>query len=871
MVQHQTLGGRTSAFNGSGSVPARSVAPAVRQRRAQTVKAIAEPPSKLAESTPSSLNGTASLATLQNINNKLKYQVGKGEPSDLKDVYQGTAWSVRDSLIDAFDKTHAHWKAKDPKFVYYLSAEFLMGRSLINSVYNLRLEGPFADALNQLGYDLEEVAEKERDASLGNGGLGRLAACFLDSIATLDLPGWGYGIRYKYGMFKQLIDSKGYQREVPDIWLTQGNPWEIPRHDIKYKVGFGGTVDRKTVDGKEVSTWKPAEEVYAMAYDNPIPGYDTPTTSNLRLWDSLPIEEFDLAAFNAGDYKESVEARERAESISAVLYPNDSTPEGKELRLKQQYFFVAASLMDVVERFKAVHGNNWDLLPEKACFQLNDTHPTIAVAELTRLLVDQEGLPWDQAWSIVTKCLNYTNHTVMPEALEKWPVKVMGKMLPRHMEIIEIINDGWCKWLEAHTKDKAAVEAMSIIHPNPWNKDEWLVNMAYLATVGGAHVNGVAAIHSEIVKDEILNDFYKIFPSKFQNKTNGVTPRRWLAWCNPELSALITETLGTNDWINNMEKLKELSKYATDKSFQAKWAAVKRQKKLQLAELVKKVHGEEVNLDALFDIQIKRIHEYKRQHLNVLSVIHRYKQLKAMTPEERKQAVPRVVIMAGKAASAYDMAKRIIKLIGNVGEVINHDPETKDLLRIYFLPDYNVTLAETIIPGAELSQHISTAGTEASGTSNMKFQMNGCLILGTWDGANIEIAEEADPANVFVFGVKADEIHQLRKERKNFKTDPRWDELMADIEGGMFGDKEYFKPLVDGIHNMKVGNDWFLLANDFADYLRAQEEVDAVYKDQTEWIRRSIMYTATSGKFSSDRTIREYAEDIWAVEPCRPN
>ncbi|KAG2490821.1 hypothetical protein HYH03_010742 [Edaphochlamys debaryana] len=750
-----------------------------------------------------------------------------------------------------------------------------MGRSLTNTVYNLGLEGEYADALRQLGYDMEKVADAERDAALGNGGLGRLAACFLDSIATLDLPGWGYGIRYKYGMFKQVLKN-GYQAEQPDIWLTSGNPWEIRRDGLRFEVGFGGRVERKKDGNKEVTVWTPSEKVWAQAYDNPIPGFSTPTTSNLRLWDAQPISEFDLGAFNAGDYDRAMLDRERAEAISAVLYPNDSTPEGKELRLKQQYFFVCASLQDVLSRFKATHGTKFELLPDKACFQLNDTHPTIAVAELMRLLVDVEGLDWDAAWTITTKCLNYTNHTVMPEALEKWPVKVMAKMLPRHMEIIEVINEGWTKWLGGHLKELKAEErakrisAMSIIHENPWNKEEMLVNMAYLAVVGSSAVNGVAAIHSNIVKDEILNDFYQIFPSKFQNKTNGVTPRRWLAWCNPELASLITETLGSNEWINDTEKLSALRAHASDPTFQKKWAAVKHAKKEKLAALIKKIHGDSVNTNALFDIQIKRIHEYKRQYLNVLSIIWRYKQLKKMTPEQRKKAVPRVCLIGGKAASAYDMAKRIIRLVTAVGDVINKDPETKDLLSLYFLPDYNVTLAETIIPAAELSQHISTAGTEASGTSNMKFQMNGCLIIGTWDGANIEIAEETGVDNVFVFGVRADEINQLRKERKNFKTDPRWDEIMKDIEGGMFGDKDYFKPLVDSVNNMKVGNDWFLVANDFAAYLDAQEEVDKVYKDQSEWLRRSIMYTAGSGKFSSDRTIREYAEDIWHVKPSRP-
>ncbi|KAG2434907.1 hypothetical protein HYH02_012105 [Chlamydomonas schloesseri] len=840
-------------------------------RSALRVQAVAE-----AERPTAAKSSASAEPVTHDITSKLKYLFGRNGDYTNADAYQGTAWSVREKLIDSFNKTHEHWKKEDPKFIYYLSAEFLMGRSLTNTVYNLGIEGEYGAALRDLGYQMEKVADAERDAALGNGGLGRLAACFLDSMATLDLPGWGYGIRYKYGMFKQGLKN-GYQVEMPDIWLTKGNPWEVKRDDIKFEVGFGGRVERKKVNGKEMTVWTPSEKVVAQAYDNPIPGYATPTTSNLRLWDAVPIHEFDLGAFNAGDYDRAMLERERAEGISAVLYPNDSTPEGKELRLKQQYFFVCASLQDVMSRFRAVHGSNWEALPEKACFQLNDTHPTIAVAELMRLLVDVEGLEWDAAWTITTKCLNYTNHTVMPEALEKWPVKVMAKMLPRHMEIIEVINEGWTKWLGVHLKDLKSEEraqkiaAMSIIHANPWNADEMLVNMAYLAVVGSSAVNGVAAIHSNIVKDEILNDFYQIFPSKFQNKTNGVTPRRWLAWCNPELAALITEALGSSEWINDTEKLAGLRAFASDPAFQAKWSAVKKAKKAKLAELIKKIHGDDVNQNALFDIQIKRIHEYKRQYLNVLSIIWRYKQLKKMTPEQRKAAVPRVCVIGGKAASAYDMAKRIIRLVTAVGDVINKDPETKDYLRLYFLPDYNVSLAETIIPAAELSQHISTAGTEASGTSNMKFQMNGCLIIGTWDGANIEIAEETGVENVFVFGVRAEEINQLRKDRKNFKTDPRWDELMKDIEGGMFGDKDYFKPLVDSVNNMKVGNDWFLLANDFAGYLAAQEEVDATYKDQSEWLRRSIMYTAGSGKFSSDRTIREYAEDIWHVKPARPS
>eukprot|EP00878_Enallax_costatus_P000865 GHUV01000991.1.p1 GENE.GHUV01000991.1~~GHUV01000991.1.p1 ORF type:complete len:874 (+),score=316.12 GHUV01000991.1:204-2825(+) len=815
--------------------------------------------------------GTSMTPIQKEVTQKLKYQLGRSKDYDTHDIYQGTAWSVREHLIDAFERTHDYWEEQDPKFVYYLSAEFLMGRSLLNTVFNLGLEGEYAQALQQMGYTMEEVADQEHNAALGNGGLGRLAACFLDSIATLDLPGWGYGIRYKYGMFKQLIKD-GYQAEVPDIWLTEGNPWEVKRHDIRFEVGFSG----KTSSSSGKTVWTPGEKVIAVAYDNPIPGYATPTTSNLRLWDAMPITEFDLEAFNAGDYDKAVVEAERANAISAVLYPNDSTPEGKELRLKQQYFFVSASLQDVMSRFKSRHGDDWQLFPEKACFQLNDTHPTIAVAELMRLLVDGEGLDWEQAWSITTKCVNYTNHTVMPEALEKWPVRVLAKMLPRHMEIIEIINAGWTKFLEdKYSNLKAAdrealVERMSIIQENPWVKDELQVNMAYLAVVSSSAVNGVAAIHTEIVKADIFNDFYKLFPEKFQNKTNGVTQRRWLAFCNPPLRRLITETLGSDEWITDLDRLTGLRPHADDPQLQAKWRAVKQQAKQRAAAKIQQLTGVKLNPNALFDIQVKRIHEYKRQLLNVLGIIYRYDEIKKMTPEQRSKVVPRVCIIGGKAAPGYEMAKRIIKLICAVGEKINNDKDIGDLLKLVFYPDYNVSGAEILVPASELSQHISTAGTEASGTSNMKFQMNGCLIIGTMDGANIEIAEESGKENMFVFGVDADDVPRLRKERKNLKTDKRFDEIMRDIENGMFGDKEYFKPLVDSISNMKVGNDWFLVANDFASYLDAQEEVDKVYKDQDEWTRRSIVYTAGSGKFSSDRTIVEYAKDIWHVQPHRP-
>lgn len=796
-------------------------------------------------------------------------------------AYQGVAWSVREHLIERLGKMQLLWREKDPKFVYYLSAEFLMGRSLLNTVQNLGLEGAYADALKTLGYTLETVAEQERDAALGNGGLGRLAACFLDSMATLNLPAWGYGIRYKYGMFKQVLEN-GHQKEEPDVWLTNGNPWEVKRPDICYPICFGGAVKKMKVGGHEISEWIPEEQVTAVAYDVPIPGFATSNTGNLRLWEALPVNEFDLNAFNNGEFSSAYEEHDKAETITSVLYPNDSTPQGKLLRLKQQYFFVSASLQDVISRFKQIHGNQFDLLPDKACFQLNDTHPTIGIAELMHILVDKEGLSWDEAWSITRQVFAFTNHTVMPEALEKWPVKVLGKLLPRHMEIIRKIDAEWQKFVKKAfaKKDRkerfSSVGSMAIISQNPWNKKEKLVNMAHLAIVGSRVVNGVAALHSEILKNTIFKDFYEIWPQKFQNKTNGVTPRRWLAFCNPELSQLITNTLKTEEWKTDCDVLSKLKPFAESPSFRNAWKAVKQKNKEKLAAKIRSLTGQEVDTSAMFDVQIKRIHEYKRQYLNVLSIIWRYMTIKKMTPEQRKDVVPRVCIIGGKAASAYDMAKRIIRLVTAVGETINTDPEVGDLLRLYFLPDYNVSLAETIIPAADISQHISTAGTEASGTSNMKFQMNGSLILGTMDGANIEIAEEVAKIQgpnakvgdgLFVFGVDADDISALRKERKEFITDPRWDLVMEAIENGEFGDKKYFKPMVESVHNMKVGNDWFLLANDFASYLSAQEEVDKVWKDQDEWLRRSILYTASSGKFSSDRTIDQYAREIWKVQP----
>eukprot|EP00475_Leptophrys_vorax_P027913 TRINITY_DN3994_c0_g3_i4.p1 TRINITY_DN3994_c0_g3~~TRINITY_DN3994_c0_g3_i4.p1 ORF type:complete len:758 (-),score=89.66 TRINITY_DN3994_c0_g3_i4:26-2275(-) len=737
--------------------------------------------------------------------------------------------------------------------------EFLMGRSLLNSLYNLNVKDKYADALAQLGYSLEEIVEQERDAALGNGGLGRLAACFLDSIATLNYPGWGYGMRYQYGMFRQtLID--GFQHEQPDYWLTFGNPWEIERTNISYTVKFYGRVENQGGRNK----WIAGEQVEAVAYDNPIPGYGTANTISLRLWAGKPAAEFDLQSFNTGDYVNAILAKQRAENISSVLYPDDRTTQGKKLRLKQQFFLCSASLQDILRRFKESE-TDFNRLPDKAACQLNDTHPTIGVAELMRLLLDEEGLGWTQAWAITRRVFSFTNHTVLPEALEKWPIWLMESLLPRHMQIIYEINHGFLQ--EAKSRfgdDYARISRMSIIEEG----EEKNVRMANLAIIASHTVNGVAAIHSELIKETIFKDFYEMWPEKFQNKTNGVTQRRWLAFCNPGLKALISEVVGSDDWIADLTKVTALRAKADDPAFQARWRAVKQSNKERLARKIVELTGVEVSTDALFDIQVKRIHEYKRQLLNVLSVIHRYDQIRRASNDEKRNMVPRVVLFGGKAAPGYELAKRIIKLIGAVGDRVNRDPAVGDLLKVVFMPDYNVSLAEVIIPASDLSQHISTAGTEASGTSNMKFALNGGLIIGTMDGANVEIAEEIGEENMFIFGVRAHEVPRLRRERAGYNPDGRFINAIEMIRDGQFGWNDYFAPLVQSLDGT-TGGDFYLLANDFASYLDAQARVDATWRDKAKWERMSILSTAGTSKFSSDRTIAEYARDIWHVEACK--
>ncbi|OZJ04525.1 hypothetical protein BZG36_03986 [Bifiguratus adelaidae] len=774
-------------------------------------------------------------------------------------AYQATAHSVRDRLIKDWNDT----QQANPKRVYYLSLEFLLGRSMDNALLALGLKDKYTEGVKELGFNMEDLLQEERDAALGNGGLGRLAACYMDSLATLDYPAWGYGLRYTYGIFQQKLVN-GYQTEYPDYWLNYDNPWEFPRLDIAIEVPFYGHVSKYSDEqGRTRYRWDAGEVVQAVAYDVPIPGYDTKNTINIRLWSSKPRKEFDLSLFNAGDYDRAVEEQKKAENITSVLYPNDNHMVGKELRLKQQFFWVCASLHDIVRRFKKT-SRPWSEFPDQVAIQLNDTHPTLAIPELMRVLVDLEGLDWDDAWDIVTRTFGFTNHTVLPEALEKWSVPMLENILPRHLQIIFDINLFFLQGVEAKfPNDRDLLRSVSVIEEG----SPQFVRMAYLAVIGSHKVNGVAALHSEIIAKTIFADFVRVFGrDKFTNKTNGITPRRWLHQCNPELSDLITETLSSSTWVKHLSELSGLAKHADDKALQRKWMKVKYDNKVRLAALIKARCGYDVNPDTLFDIQVKRIHEYKRQFMNILGVIHRYLTLKKMSAAEKKNVVPRTVIFGGKAAPGYYIAKLVIKLITSVGEKVNNDPDIGDLLKVIFIPDYNVSLAEVIIPANDISQHISTAGTEASGTSNMKFVLNGGIILGTVDGANIEIWEEIGDDNIFLFGCKADQVEDLRHAQRyrNVPMNPDLETVIQTIESGTFGDAQIFQPLINTI---TIGKDYYLISVDFASYLESQDLVDAAYRDKESWAKKSILCTAYMGKFSSDRAIKEYAEQIWSVEP----
>ena len=762
------------------------------------------------------------------------------------------AHAVRDQLVDRWIKTQQQYYDADVKRVYYISMEFLIGRTLSNSLINLGLLDNCRKAVHDLGYELDAVMEMEYDAGLGNGGLGRLAACLLDSMATLAIPGYGYGIRYDYGIFTQKIRD-GYQIEKPDDWLRYGNPWEMCRSEYLYPIQFYGETKQK-VNSTVSREWVSEEEVVAVAYDTPVPGYKNETVNTLRLWQAKSTRGFNLDYFNHGDYIRAVEDIALTENISRILYPNDNIFEGRELRLKQEYFLVSATIQDILRRYNKGH-IHLDQLSEKIAIQLNDTHPALAIAEMMRLLVDREEIEWDEAWKHTTQVFNYTNHTIMPEAIEKWRVALLEKVLPRHLEIIYEIDR---RWLE--NVDPKKRQALSIFEEG----EEKRVNMAHLSIVGSHKVNGVSALHSELLKKEVFHEFYKLQPEKFTNKTNGITPRRWLMECNPHLSELITDRIG-DEWITDLDQLQKLKQFVDDPTFQKQIQEVKHLNKKILADIIHTHHGVAVDLNSIFDCHIKRIHEYKRQLLNVLHIIDLYNRIK---DGKATNVPPRTFIFGGKAAPGYFIAKLFIKLIHSVAKVVNHDPKINDLLKIFFLRNYRVTLAEKIIPAADLSEQISTAGTEASGTGNMKLALNGALTIGTLDGANIEILEEVGAENIFIFGMKTEEVAALKQQGYNPRSyvdkSPSLKRVIDMISEGYFsgGDKELFKPILDSLFE---GGDYFCVLADFDAYVEAQNQVSKAYLDPTTWTKKAIINIASMGKFSSDRTIQNYAEEIWQL------
>ena len=790
-------------------------------------------------------------------------QVKEWSTATPHDKYNSVALAVRDRLVERWIRTQRKYRDEDPKRIYYLSMEYLVGRALSNYMVNLEFRDFCYQAIKELGMNLEEIEAEDIEAGLGNGGLGRLAACYLDSLATLSYPAYGYGIRYEFGIFYQKIIN-GYQQETADNWLRRGSPWEIPRPDYMYPIKFyGRTVHTQDEEGQPLCQWVDTrDDVMAMAYDIPIPGYHNLTVNNLRLWSARSTREFDLQSFNEGNYVESVSKKQESEIISKVLYPNDTMMAGKELRLKQEYFFVSASLQDILRRYKIRH-TTFELIPEKVAIQLNDTHPALAIPELMRILVDMERRPWEEAWEITIKTFGYTNHTVLPEALEKWPVELLGRVLPRHLEIIYKINQQFLDDVRrVYPKNLPLVRKVSLVDENPPKS----IRMAHLAIVGSHTVNGVAQLHSNILKEKVFPEFHLLFPHKFQNKTNGVTQRLWLKACNPELARLLDETIG-EDWVTNLSLLKRLESRIEDSAFRERWREIKWRNKERLARLVFRSLNIHLNPDSMFDVQIKRIHEYKRQLLCVLHVIALYLRFKeSPSPDD----VPRTVVFAGKAAPGYVMAKLIIKLINSVADLVNQDRAVRERLKVIFIPNYNVNKAECIIPAADLSEQISTAGMEASGTGNMKLALNGALTIGTLDGANIEMLEEVGEDNFFIFGLKADEVAALRQTgyhpEEIYRNDPELKRVIDMIRDGYFSKNHphLFQPIVDSL--LKGGDPYMVLA-DFRAYIQCQEEVDRQFRQPESWTRKSILNSSRMGRFSSDRAIREYAQDIWKVQP----
>lgn len=779
------------------------------------------------------------------------------------DYYMAIAHSVRDRLLQRRIQTIKTYVQQNAKSVYYLSAEFLMGRQLINGLINLGLYDSVQQAMGEYGLDLNDLLEWEEEPGLGNGGLGRLAACFMDSLTTLNLPAVGYGIRYEFGIFTQGVRN-GYQVEIPDKWLSFGNPWEVARPDYRVEIKLGGRTEAyRETDGTYRVRWIPWQTVMGVPYDIPVPGYGTDNVNILRLWKAEASEAFNLAAFNAGDYFGAVANKMMSENISKVLYPNDETPQGKELRLQQQYFFVACSLYDIIRLHLRDHGN-LETLADFAAMQLNDTHPAIAIAELMRILVDEHQFEWERAWAITQQVFGYTNHTLMPEALEKWAVSLFAKLLPRHLEIIYEINHRFLAQVKRRfPKDEKRLQRLSLIQEGPVKQ----VRMANLACVGSHAINGVAALHTELLKQDVLQDFYELYPERFSNKTNGITPRRWLLVSNPRLAQFIYETIGES-WITHLEDLKQLEPFVEDAAFRQSWRSIKQANKYSLTEYIQKTTGISVNPYSLFDVQIKRIHEYKRQLMNVLHVITLYNRIRQ---HPNASFVPRTVIFGGKAAPGYAIAKLVVKLINAVASVVNQDPVVDGRLKVVFLPNYNVSMAQRIFPAADLSEQISTAGTEASGTGNMKFALNGALTIGTLDGANIEIREEVGAENFFLFGMTAEEVAACKAVGTSswyyYDSDPELRQALDLIASGVFSPEapNLFMPLLD---SLLVEDNYMVLA-DYADYIQCQDRVSEAYLDQERWIRMAILNTARIGKFSSDRTILEYASDIWRVKPIK--
>ncbi len=816
--------------------------------------------------TDSSKNNKAACsekAIKQRILHHLRYTIAKTQntATDL-DWFYAVSYALRDCLTERWMETTTEYYEQESKRIYYLSLEFLMGRTLTKSMLNLGVYDECKEALEELGQSVSVLAELEADPALGNGGLGRLAACFLDSMATLNLPGYGYGIRYEYGLFFQQI-SNGYQVEHPDNWLRYTNPWEFPRAEVLYSVHFGGhIVEYDTEQGEKGYDWKDAEEVMAMAYDTPVGGYGASTVNNMRLWSAKSSRDFDFQYFNEGNYIKAVEDKNNSETLSKVLYPDDTTPIGRKLRLRQEYFFVSASIQDIIRRYTASHDNIKEL-HKKVAIQLNDTHPVLAIPELMRILLDHHHLSWNDAWHVTVEVFSYTNHTLLPEALEVWPVWLFEKLLPRHLVIIYDINQRFMQEVSyQYPGDMDALRRMSIIGED----GEKHIRMSHLAIVGSHKVNGVAALHTKLMKATLFSDFHAFYPGKIINKTNGITPRRWIIEANPELTKLISQHIG-NGWKTDLSQLKKLIPLAEDKAFRAAFRAIKETKKQQFVSFIKAEIGIEIEPASMFDVQVKRIHEYKRQLLNVLHVITCYNRIRS---NPNGDYVPRTVIFAGKAAPGYVLAKQIIKLINDVADVVNHDPIMAGRLKVVFLPNYNVSNALKIIPAADLSEQISTAGMEASGTGNMKLALNGALTIGTLDGANVEIREEVGEENIFIFGLTTEAVAELRQRGYNsndyYQGNAELRQVLDMIKTGYFSREEptRFHAIIESLTDH---NDYYLLLADYEDYINCQQRVEALYKEKEEWTRKAIINVANMGKFSSDRTIQEYADEIWDVKP----